>query len=204
MFRVTDVLLVAAAYLLGGVLTGYYLVRLRCGDDIRAFESGSAGARNVGRRLGPWAFALTLAGDLLKGLAAVFGARWLSDNPTVAALALVAVVAGHLWPLQLGRRGGKGLATACGGLLALHWPTVLWALLLVPPFWLLTRTTTAAVLLATACLPLVAAVLGRPPAEIAALAVVAGLVLWGHRDNIRALLRPPRTDATGPGQASPD
>lgn len=204
MFRLTDLLVVGGAYLLGGCLTGYYLVRLRCGEDIRRFGSGSAGARNVGRRLGRWAFALTFAGDLLKGVAAVVGAKLLTGHSPVVVWALVAVVAGHLWPLQLRGKGGKGLSTAFGGLLALHWPTVVWALLLIPPCWLLTRRSTAAVLLAAIALPLVATLNARPFVEIGGLAVVAALILWGHRENIRALLQPAHAEKDGPEELSPD
>lgn len=111
-------LVVVASYLLGGLCAGYYLVRLTRGRDVRAAGSGSAGARNVGRVMGAWGFAMTLTLDSLKGFAAVVGAAWLGLSAWGVALALLAVVAGHIWPLQLAGRGGKGIATALGGLIA--------------------------------------------------------------------------------------
>jgi acyl phosphate:glycerol-3-phosphate acyltransferase len=199
-----DVPVIVGAYLMGGCLTGYYLVRLRCGEDIRQFDSGSAGARNVGRRLGGWAFGLTLLGDLGKGLAAVAVARLLGIGVNATVLVLLAVVAGHLWPLQLGWRGGKGLATAVGGILALHWPTAALLALVALILLLLTRSSMVAGLTATACLPLAAALLKRPGFEVAGLAALAGMVLWGHRQNIRALFRGKSASHEPPSGSAPN
>jgi glycerol-3-phosphate acyltransferase PlsY len=107
----------AVAYALGCFNTGYYLVRWKTGQDLRALGSGSAGSKNVSRILGPAGFGVTLLGDMLKGALALLGARlagWPSD---ACLLVLIAVTAGHNWPVQLGFRGGKGLATSFGALL---------------------------------------------------------------------------------------
>ena len=108
---------VLGAYLLGCFAIGYYLVRARTGKDIREIESGSTGARNVGRVLGKPGFVLTAFGDVGKGALAVWSAQEWTNNNHLAALALLAVVAGHLWPAQLRFRGGKGVATSFGALL---------------------------------------------------------------------------------------
>ena len=100
------------AYLLGCLATGYYLVRARTGRDIREIDSGSTGARNVGRVLGKTGFGLTVLGDFGKGALAVWGARHWTHDHQLAALAMLAVVAGHIWPAQLRFRGGKGVATS--------------------------------------------------------------------------------------------
>src|SRR4051794_7495052 len=86
---------------LGWFTTGFYLVRGRTGQDLRELGSGNVGARNAGRVLGWKGFLLTLAGDFLKGAVAVWFARRFSGDYLLVAVALLAVVAGHLWPAQL-------------------------------------------------------------------------------------------------------
>src|ERR1051326_144191 len=104
------------AYGLGCFTTGYYLVRLCRGCDIRDLGSGSVGAKNVARIMGWTGFLLTVLGDVGKGAFAVWAARYFATDPIIIGLALIAVVAGHIWPVQLFFRGGKGVATLLGGL----------------------------------------------------------------------------------------
>jgi hypothetical protein len=113
---VLQVLLAAiAGYTLGCLNTGYYLVRVRTGRDLRAEGSGTAGATNAGRFLGRAGFGLALLGDLVKGSLAVGAALALGAGEAGAAAAAVGVVTGHIYPVQLGFRGGKGLATTLRG-----------------------------------------------------------------------------------------
>jgi len=108
------------AYAFGGINVGYFLVRWRTGLDIRTQGSGNAGARNVGRLLGPWGFGVTLFADMLKGALPLLGATLIGASTTDCLLVLLAVTAGHNWPAQLGFRGGKGLATSFGALLVFN------------------------------------------------------------------------------------
>src|SRR5438477_11879894 len=86
------------AYVLGCFTTGYYLVRMRAGLDIREQGSGSVGAKNVGRILGWTGFSVALLGDFAKGIFAVWAAsHWTKDSRLIA-LAMLAVTAGHVWP----------------------------------------------------------------------------------------------------------
>jgi len=103
-----DGLMVLAAYLIGGISTGYLLVRMLRGIDLRTVGSGSLGARNVGRILGRKGFYFTLVMDILKGALVVWLARELEFPPTVLGAVVVAVIAGHIWPLWLHFHGGKG------------------------------------------------------------------------------------------------
>lgn len=125
----SQLLLVAAsAYALGCVVGAYYLVRHRRGVDVRASGSGTAGARNVYRSGDLVGATLTLVWDLAKGAMVVVVAAQLAP-PWSAAAAILGVVAGHVWPVQLGLRGGKGVATATGCTIALAlvsrtWPSV--------------------------------------------------------------------------------
>ncbi len=105
-------------YLTGGLNTGYYLVRYSSGKDIRSQFSGNAGASNAGRILGKKGFAISFAGDFLKGFVIIFAARQLHFSNTVLLLQIPACVLGHIFPLQLGFRGGKGVSTSGGAILA--------------------------------------------------------------------------------------
>src|SRR5947207_7623420 len=97
-----DLVAITVAYLLGCIATAYYLVRLRTGQDIRQLGSGNVGGRNAGRVLGRPGFAIVAVGDALKGLLAVLLARYLGVSGWALAAVLAAVLAGHIWPAQLG------------------------------------------------------------------------------------------------------
>jgi glycerol-3-phosphate acyltransferase PlsY len=114
-----DALAAVLAYVLGCANAAYYLVRWRTGQDIRGHGSGNAGARNAGRLLGARAFALAFVLDAAKGLGAVLLAVVLGAAPLTPALCALLAVAGHVWPAQLHWRGGKGVATSMGALIAL-------------------------------------------------------------------------------------
>jgi acyl phosphate:glycerol-3-phosphate acyltransferase len=125
----TGVLIAAiVAYLLGSIPFGLVLTRLAGLGDIRRIGSGSIGATNVLRTGNKAVAALTLALDVAKGLAAVgLGWRWGFEAALVAA---IAVCVGHMFPVWLHFRGGKGVATALGVLLALAWPVAIGAAVL--------------------------------------------------------------------------
>jgi acyl-phosphate glycerol 3-phosphate acyltransferase len=109
---------VLIAYPIGCLATGYYLVLFVSGRDIRTVGSGGIGARNVGRVLGWWAALVTLLVDAGKGILAVILASLITSDRITPLAAMMAVTAGHIWPIQLGLGGGKGVATSLGGLLA--------------------------------------------------------------------------------------
>jgi len=177
--------LVLAAYLVGCFSTGYYLGRWTSGSDVRASGSGSSGARNVARTLGPAGAALTLLGDLGKGALVAWGAGLLGYDEWAVAAAMVAVVAGHVWPAQLRFRGGKGVATATGCALVYDLRTVLAAAVVFVVLFVILRRFTLCGLLAIAAAPLLAFAIGRPSAVYFGLAAVVFLVLAAHRTNLR-------------------
>lgn len=194
----TALLVLFISYLLGCFSTGYYLARLRTGQDIRAVGSGSTGGSNVGRLLGRTGFALTMAGDAVKGALAVGLGHYAGLAPWLLAAVTLAVVAGHIFPVQLGFRGGKGLATALGALLALDYRLPLIALPLIGLAWLLSRQMTFSLVGGVLLVPLLAMVLGHETAVGAVLAVVAALLLFAHRPNIRTALDRRRARARQP------
>ena len=177
------------SYGLGCIVFGYYLVRIRTGQDLRSLGSGSAGGRNVFRTLGVPGGVLTLLGDASKGAIAVWAARSAGVDPWALALVMVAAMAGHIWPVQLGFRGGKGLATAGGALLVFDYRIMaLWALVALVAF-ALTRRLTASGLFAVAMAPGIAAVIGQPPEVVLGVGILALVALFAHRSNIRSILR---------------
>jgi acyl phosphate:glycerol-3-phosphate acyltransferase len=112
---------IVVSYLIGCVSTSYYVTKARIGHDIRDLGSGNAGAQNVGKVLGrPW-FVVILLLDMLKGYVVVLGGARLGLGDVVITLAIVAVVSGHIWPAQMRFRGGMGIATSLGAVLAFHW-----------------------------------------------------------------------------------
>lgn len=178
--------LLLVAYALGCLNTGYYLVRWRTGQDLRTLGSGNAGARNAGRILGKWGFVLVFLGDALKGALALGLARWLGVPAWGESAALIAVVAGHLWPLQLGGKGGKGVSTAMGGVLVLNPWLGLGAILAALLLLAVLRRFMLSGLVAFAMAPLIAWGLGMMPVHVAGVACLALLLLYAHRANFAA------------------
>jgi glycerol-3-phosphate acyltransferase PlsY len=186
----TTLLILPLSYLLGCFTTGYYLVRLLTGQDIRDVSSGNVGSRNVGRLLGTKGFVLTFIGDAGKGALAVWLAHRLGGGQLLATAAVVAVTAGHIWPVQLRFRGGKGFATFVGGMILLDPLLLLLGTALAALLYPLLRRTSQCGLIALACTPLLLAVLQwRAGAPLLASAfplylLLVLLVLYAHRENI--------------------
>jgi glycerol-3-phosphate acyltransferase PlsY len=111
---------VVAAYAIGGVSPGWLLVRRAGGGDLRAQGSGATGATNAGRLLGDRGFLLVLILDAAKGALALIAARLLASDSPWFVLGVPAAVAGHIWPVWLGFRGGRGAAPLLGASLAMH------------------------------------------------------------------------------------
>jgi glycerol-3-phosphate acyltransferase PlsY len=172
------------AYLIGCFATGYHLVRARTGRDIREIESGSIGARNVGRVLGKSGFLITLGGDFTKGALAVLIARHFSTNDLVAAAALLCVVIGHIWPVVLGFRGGKGIATSLGALVVFDSRLALAYAAAFAVGFAFVRRTTLPGLAGYLVLPCVSYWLRQSHFETTTLATLAVLVIFAHRHNL--------------------
>jgi glycerol-3-phosphate acyltransferase PlsY len=193
-------LVLIAAYLLGSIPFGYLIVRAKQGTDVRESGSGGTGATNVSRRAGKLAGVITLLLDAAKGALAVLITRWfLADdfgiNWWVAAAAIIAVF-GHCFPVWLGFRGGKGVATGVGVFLSLYPLAVACAAVIFILVVVLTRYVSLGSILATAAFPLFVWLLGvffRPVADIAPVitaALIAGaLIILMHHANIGRLLK---------------
>jgi glycerol-3-phosphate acyltransferase PlsY len=183
-----EVALILTAYAFGCISTGYYLVRVRTGDDVRRLESGNVGARNVGRVLGVRALVITLLGDTAKGAIPVVLARLMGLEQWAVLAVGFAVVVGHVWPAQLGFRGGKGLATTMGAVIALDFTLVLAAFVIAGIAWLASRNVTASGLIGAALTPLIAALTGHPQINVIGLVIFAAMIMFTHRWNLRAMI----------------
>lgn len=185
---IMSTVLIAVAYLLGSISTAIITCRLMGLPDPRSGGSGNPGATNVLRLGGKKAAAITLLGDVLKGLIPVLLARALDAGEMTLAWVAVAAFLGHLYPIFFQFQGGKGVATAAGAIIGLA-PLVA---LLCLATWLvvawLARISSLAALTAAALSPVYAWVLGAPGAHVATLALVATLLVWRHRANIRRIL----------------
>jgi glycerol-3-phosphate acyltransferase PlsY len=174
-------------YLLGSIPFGVVITRMMGLGDLRAIGSGNIGATNVLRTGNKAAALATLILDGAKGALAVLLARALAGPGDVVQLAGFMAFLGHCFPVWLGFRGGKGVATFLGTLLALFWPLGLAACATWAATAALFRISSLAALVAAALSPLWAVLLGRP--DLAALACgLAALILLRHRANIARLL----------------
>jgi glycerol-3-phosphate acyltransferase PlsY len=177
-------------YFLGSIPFGYLLVRAFRGTDVRATGSGNIGATNVART-SPVLGISTLLLDLFKGLAAVWiTATVFSGSGTVAFAAGLAAICGHMFPVWLRFRGGKGVATGLGSFLLLTPKAILVALGIFIATVLVFRYISLASITAAALLPLMAFAFAeaRSPAQIALISCACLLIIAKHHQNIRRLL----------------
>ncbi len=175
------------AYLLGSLPFGLILSRLGGYGDIRAIGSGNIGATNVLRTGNKGLAAATLVLDVAKGVIAVLMlAPW---GPTAAAVGAIAAFLGHLFPVWLGFKGGKGVATACGVLLAYLWPVGVAALATWLVVVIVTRYSSLAAVVASLAAPVYAWFASHEVMPVIVVLILALLVLIRHADNIGRLIR---------------
>lgn len=179
----------AAGYFLGSIPFGYLLVRAFRGADVRTTGSGNIGATNVART-SPLLGILTLVLDVLKGMAAVGIALALCpNNRTVAFLAALAAVSGHIFPVWLRFRGGKGVATGLGSFVLLTPKAVLLAMAVFVVMLAAFRFVSLASVTAAASLPLLTLALREGhPTQIVLVSIASALIILKHRPNIRRLI----------------
>ncbi len=181
-------LLPVSAYLLGSVSTAVIVARVMGLKDPRQVGSKNPGATNLLRYAGKTAAALTLFGDVLKGVIAVLMARMVTDDPLILALSGFMVFIGHLYPVFFRFRGGKGVATALGVWLALSF----WVGLALLATWLvmaaLFRYSSLSALAAAVAAPLYVGWFLPGTPYLVASAAISALLIFRHRSNIRNLM----------------
>ncbi|OAP87691.1 glycerol-3-phosphate acyltransferase [Acidithiobacillus ferrooxidans] len=183
-----DVVLTGGGYLVGSIATAILVARALGLGDPRLSGSGNPGATNILRIGGRKAALLTLLGDLIKGVVPIVIARLLGLEDWALAAVALATFLGHLYPVFFGFRGGKGVATALGILLALLPVLGLSVLGLWILVFAVTRVSSMAALLAAiGAVPIVFAVPPETSMRVLIMVLVP-LILWRHRSNIRRLL----------------
>jgi glycerol-3-phosphate acyltransferase PlsY len=183
------------AYLIGSIPFGYLIVKLTRGDDVRQTGSGGTGATNVSRRAGKLAGIATLLLDALKGSLAVFvAARWCDQFETnwlmaawiISGAGVVAIV-GHIFPVWLRFRGGKGVATGAGVFLMIAPFAVLGAGLVFLAVVVITRYVSLGSIIAAATIPFILLRSATTAQLVCAIAGVS-LIIFAHRANIGRLI----------------
>lgn len=183
-----DILLVAGGYLLGSISTAIIVCKLMGLPDPRTEGSRNPGATNVARLGGKKAAALTLIGDMLKGLIPVLIAHALHASPTVLAATALAAFLGHLYPVFFGFQGGKGVATALGVIYGLYWPVGLFTTGIWLAMAVVFRYSSLAALTAILLTPLGFLWLKPDLPIIIAMLIMTVILYWRHRSNISNLL----------------
>ena len=186
----------AVSYLLGSIPFGYLLVLIFRGEDVRSSGSGNIGATNVSRK-SPLLGALTLLLDALKGTAAVALSYKIADRavpiPTLEQMALAALFAviGHMFPVWLKFRGGKGVATALGSFVVIAPRAVLVAAVVFVAVVAISRYVSMGSMVAVAVFPVAEWIIGRlyvPPLAMVLMTATSLLIIFRHSQNIRRLL----------------
>jgi glycerol-3-phosphate acyltransferase PlsY len=196
---ITILIVLVIAYALGCLNPSYYLTRYLTGEDIRSLGSGTAGSRNSARLFGKKTALAIFVFDASKAALAIFlitlwknslfSSASVAEGQTVELFALLACIAGHIWPVQLGCRGGKGLASLLGGLFFIDMRFFFIGCLIFGLLWLFMQRSELSVYVSLACLPfLFTALYWQSNLEILLPALVLGLnvtlVLIAHRRNI--------------------
>ena len=179
-------------YLLGSLPSGFLAGKWCKGIDLRTIGSGSTGATNVLRNVGKKPALVVFLVDVAKGAAAVLLAGALTQsnplNDWIQVLAGLAALAGHIWPVWLGFKGGKAVATGLGLFLGLAWPVGLACFGVFMAVFSLSRIVSLASVVAAVSLPLLMAAGSDSNADLVVALVAMLLVLWRHRSNIQRLI----------------
>ena len=186
-------IIIITAYLLGNISTSYIVAKRLAGVDIRTQGSGNAGSTNVLRTLGKKAGALTFIGDVLKGLIAVLLAKFIAyiahlDQATCAYLAVVAVVLGHNYPVFLGFKGGKGVATSLGSMLGMNPIIALTCLGFFIIIVAITKYVSLGSILGIGLSPIIMMINHNNKGVLVTLFLTISVVLT-HKENIKRLLK---------------
>ena len=195
----SSLLLLALGYLLGSMPNGYLAGRWLKDIDLRQCGSGSTGATNVLRNVGKGPALVVFLLDVGKGALAVLLAKSFGLNDWVQVLAGLAALAGHIWPMWLGWKGGKAVATGLGMFLGLAWPVGLACFGLFMAVISISRIVSLSSVVAAIGLPVLMVLAGANGASISVSVLASVMVLWRHRSNIERLIAgtEPRIGAKG-------
>jgi len=182
-----ELLLIVSAYLLGSVPSGYVLGKL-AGVDVRKAGSGNVGATNVARVVGKRQGIMTLLFDVAKGFLPVLFAQSMHLDSSIVALTGVAAFVGHLYPIFLRFKGGKGVATALGVFVAVAPLGTMILFVVFAAVFAASRIVSLSSMVAAACAPVVLWSLSYTTSAVVMSSFIAVMIVWRHRGNIKRLL----------------
>lgn len=185
---ITNLFLIGLFYLIGAIPTAYLVGKITQGKDLRTLGSGNVGATNAFRVLGKKAGFFVFLVDFLKGFLPVLTAKVFYDHELYFMFLAAAPILGHIFTPFLGFKGGKGVATGAGVLLALGPNLFIFSLIVWALFFFTFRIVSVGSLASSALLPIWAWYRGYPREEILLLIVLACLIFWTHRANLERLL----------------
>jgi glycerol-3-phosphate acyltransferase PlsY len=186
-----DIFAILISYAIGCVSSGYYLTLFFGRKDIRTCGSGSTGARNVGRILGRWGFAATFILDIARGILAAWIAKSLGVQSWAMMVSLLALAAGHIWPVQLKFRGGRGIVVVLGFLLFFDYRIIVWAAVVFVIALIISRRYEISVFAGILATPFTAFFTGHSIIEVFVIAITAVVIIAAHREYIRKFLKQP-------------
>ena len=184
----TALLLLAIGYLLGAIPSGYLAGRWLKGIDLRDCGSGSTGATNVLRNVGKGPALVVFLIDVGKGALAVLLAKTFGLSDWLQVLAGLAALAGHIWPVWLGFKGGKAVATGFGMFLGLAWPVGLACFGVFLATLSLSRMVSLSSVVGAISLPLLMAAGDGSNADLTVALLAMALVIWRHRSNLQRIM----------------
>ncbi|MFA6571593.1 MAG: glycerol-3-phosphate acyltransferase [Bacteroidota bacterium] len=173
------------SYLLGCISTGYYLVKLKKRVNIREIGSGSTGATNVGRVLGKKGYFFTFLIDFAKGISVILLCNYLNFSETFTLLCGMALLCGHVWPIQLGFHGGKGISVMVGFFIIWNFTFLIISALVGLIVFLFIRKFTISGLIGILVIPVYCVVAQWNVQVICLLYLIIGIIFFAHRDNIK-------------------
>jgi len=184
------IILAFAAYVIGSIPTGIVVAKILGAPDPRTIGSGNIGATNVGRTAGKVAGIITLIGDVLKGFLITLVAFLIFGNsPLGVSIAAFAVFAGHIFPVFLKFKGGKGVATTLGVFLAIEPLQALLALALFVIIAAIFRYVSVGSMLAVASMPVLLYMSTTANSYVPLAVIIAGFIIFKHSDNIKRLVQ---------------
>ncbi len=181
--------LVLISYIVGSIPFGYLVCRAITGEDVRSLGSGNIGATNVLRSVGYIPALITLAADMLKGAAVILIGRSLGLSDIQLVIAALVTIAGHNWSIFLRFKGGKGMATTAGIIIALMPLVAVVAIAIFVIVLAITRYVSLASMIMAGSLPIISLIFGMPAAYTIFGLLAAGSAILRHRSNIGRLAR---------------
>jgi glycerol-3-phosphate acyltransferase PlsY len=186
-----DILAVFLSYAIGCISIGYYLTLFVAGRDIRTCGSGSTGAKNVGRIMGKAGFIATFLLDIARGTLAAWAAMALDIHSWAVMASLLALLIGHIWPAQLGFRGGRGISVLIGFLSFFDYRIVALAAMIFCICLIISRKYEISIFVGLIALPLMAFFTKHSILDICGITAIIIIVVFAHRHYISKFLKQP-------------